>query len=240
MSLELENENQGTKVQLVVDDKENQDTQEFQPAELAVQEDVDWGPYTGPWILAKAGTNTLGKISIGVEVADIGKDGVISWSPLFGVNTKPALKCKQGGTIAVTIAKEEHSAILVHRPQGEYENAFLQRLRWNDGEVWARKGPQLSAYNGQWSRFQDSNSTPMGKIENGMLTWDDRFSQGGKLCTRPWQLERQPSGELQIDVEKKVLWVFVEDDPKYPGSQRLRWSDGDIWYRTFDRNFQMS
>merc|ERR1719375_792635 len=52
---------------------------------------------------------------------------------------------------------------------------------------------------------------------------------------RQMQTNHAPSGELEIIVSpdgenSEKLWVFMEQDPEHPGSQRLRWSNGQVWY----------
>merc|ERR1712224_263253 len=74
--------------------------------------------------------------------------------------------------------------------------------------------------------------TDMGEIANGWLTWHGRFGSSHE----PVKLELQPGGYLQApnslgEDPHHVHWVIVEEDPLNPGTQRLCWSDGDLWFR---------
>lgn len=193
--------------------------------------------YEGQWILSKASNRqnvSSSHMFVGTDSAHISKDGVLTWAP--SAAGKAILNVRPSGVLGLHFQdEEERSAHLV----GDFEYPFLQRLRWNDGEVWARKGPSLEDYNGFWSRVEADvmldavgekrkEFTAMAEIRNGMLTWADRFGSN----RRPLELERDPGGALFARSGLgKVHWVILEEDAENPALQRLRWSDGDVWYR---------
>jgi len=52
---------------------------------------------------------------------------------------------------------------------------------------------------------------------------------------RHFQTNHGPHGEVEIIVGPdgeniETLWALMEPDPEHPGSQRLRWSNGQFWY----------
>lgn len=111
----------------------------------------------------------------------------------------------------------EHTASVSHFLQDDDGNTFPQTLQWNNGEVWTRKRLELKNLNGQWHKF-----LPNGKcVPMSIPRWAPT--------------NHGPNGELEVwispdseNIEK--LWVFMEQDPEHPGSQRLRWSNGQLWY----------
>jgi len=111
----------------------------------------------------------------------------------------------------------EHTASVSHFLQDDDGNTFPQTLQWNNGEVWTRKRPELKNLNGHWHKF-----LPNGKcVPMSIPRWAPT--------------NHGPNGELEVwisldseNIEK--LWVFMEQDPEHPGSQRLRWSNGQLWY----------
>eukprot|EP00746_Dinoflagellata_sp_MGD_P144697 gnl/MRDRNA2_/MRDRNA2_77400_c0_seq2.p1 gnl/MRDRNA2_/MRDRNA2_77400_c0~~gnl/MRDRNA2_/MRDRNA2_77400_c0_seq2.p1 ORF type:complete len:369 (+),score=85.52 gnl/MRDRNA2_/MRDRNA2_77400_c0_seq2:133-1239(+) len=132
-----------------------------------------------------------------------------------------------------TVRKAKFEAPKGHTLDHDNGDEFLQRLKWDDGEVWARKGPELAMYNGSWSRATEDadgtlhDLTDMGDIKNGVLTWHGRYGNHHP----PVKLDYHPGGYLQSDLDGHPHWVILENDPSNPGTQRLRWSDGDLWFR---------
>eukprot|EP00746_Dinoflagellata_sp_MGD_P126315 gnl/MRDRNA2_/MRDRNA2_61196_c0_seq1.p1 gnl/MRDRNA2_/MRDRNA2_61196_c0~~gnl/MRDRNA2_/MRDRNA2_61196_c0_seq1.p1 ORF type:complete len:338 (+),score=82.01 gnl/MRDRNA2_/MRDRNA2_61196_c0_seq1:107-1120(+) len=210
----------------------------------------------GRWILAQAKDACIQ--TVGPEIATIGKDGVLALISARGTdNTETALVLKPGGLIEFTASgQEKRCACLSHRRHyeeipklpseglpvgdlracqsaGDNDDSFLHRLRWSDGEVWARTGPKLEEYNGSWSRAKEDQDgklrdlTDMGDIVNGKLTWHGRYG----ATHPPLELEHQPGGFLEGSLGGLLYWVIIEDDPLNRGTQRLRWNDGDLWFR---------
>eukprot|EP00746_Dinoflagellata_sp_MGD_P126965 gnl/MRDRNA2_/MRDRNA2_61662_c0_seq1.p1 gnl/MRDRNA2_/MRDRNA2_61662_c0~~gnl/MRDRNA2_/MRDRNA2_61662_c0_seq1.p1 ORF type:complete len:327 (+),score=85.10 gnl/MRDRNA2_/MRDRNA2_61662_c0_seq1:102-1082(+) len=186
--------------------------------------------YAGRWILAKE-VNAKG-LSVGEEIAEISAEGILTWGPAHGPDHEsPAVIPKPNGILTLMLHGEEHAGCL----EGHNYDTFLQRLRWNDGEIWARVGPKLEDYNGSWSRAKEDSAgglhelTDMGDLKNGVLTWHGRYGNDHP----PVKLEPQPGGHLQsyFGPRNELHWVILEEDPKNPGTQRLRWSDDDLWFR---------
>eukprot|EP00746_Dinoflagellata_sp_MGD_P126933 gnl/MRDRNA2_/MRDRNA2_61635_c0_seq2.p1 gnl/MRDRNA2_/MRDRNA2_61635_c0~~gnl/MRDRNA2_/MRDRNA2_61635_c0_seq2.p1 ORF type:complete len:302 (+),score=88.16 gnl/MRDRNA2_/MRDRNA2_61635_c0_seq2:94-999(+) len=198
-------------------------------ADLARQEQEEaMTAYMGQWILVKA--RHKDSAAPGDDIADISKDGVCTWKgPYEGWGALP-IQVKPGGRVSVVVEGVEHTGCL----EGEGgQDKFLQKLRWDDGEIWARKGPAVEEYNGHWSRANDDGTFhAMGKILDAKLTWAGHWGQN-----KPVTLDPQPGGALfarkglKDDAGRELHWVILEEDPNKLGSKRLRWSDDDIWYR---------
>lgn len=210
-------------------------------------EDDALASYVGQWVLAKADPIKAdpkapdhnqgykqGSAYIDVDVATIDKEGKMKWAHEHSQGRFCQIVVMPGAILQIHLDGENHTACLI----GGKEDSFLQRLRWNDGEVWARKGPTLSEYDGRWRRLNDDGTfQAMGEIKKGILNWADHY---GFHKNKPLLLERAPGGALfaQDDLRlhkqeesSNLHWVILEKDPCDMNLQRLRWSDGDIWYR---------
>lgn len=112
----------------------------------------------------------------------------------------------------------EHTATLSHFLEDNDGNTYPQMLQWSNGGVWTRKRLEIEKLkNGHWHMF----------LHNGKCI----------PMSVPLQLQtsRGPNGELEIILRldsgnTEKLWVFMEPDPQRPGLERLRWSNGQLWY----------
>eukprot|EP00746_Dinoflagellata_sp_MGD_P022268 gnl/MRDRNA2_/MRDRNA2_152083_c0_seq1.p1 gnl/MRDRNA2_/MRDRNA2_152083_c0~~gnl/MRDRNA2_/MRDRNA2_152083_c0_seq1.p1 ORF type:complete len:467 (+),score=64.00 gnl/MRDRNA2_/MRDRNA2_152083_c0_seq1:232-1632(+) len=106
----------------------------------------------GHWVRAKTNSEqgvTPSRITILADCAYISKEGLLNWAPGYSADTtRVNLDATANGTLVQT-----PDGVLVQMPdgterkgclEGDPENRFLQKLRWNDGEVWMRKGPELT------------------------------------------------------------------------------------------------
>jgi len=112
---------------------------------------------------------------------------------------------------------KEHFAKVVRWLKDDDGNTFPQMLQWSNGEVWTRKRPELEKLHGHWHTYlRNCECIPMS-------------------VPRQTQTNHGPNGELEIIVSRdgdsiEKLWVLMEPDPEHPGSKRLRWSNGQLWY----------
>lgn len=187
--------------------------------------------YAGHWVFYKNGSKVRSQNGNPFDdVAHISEHGILTWLNCKDQN-EHTLVPESNGTVGLNLGGSHYYANL----RGGFDKPFLQQLRWNDGEVWARKGPKLEEYNGAWSRAKDDSKgdphslTNMGDFLDGTLTWHERFGSHQK----PLKFDHLPGGALHciLPQDEKPHWVIIEDDPLIPGTQRLRWSDGDLWFR---------